>query len=615
MPLHTAAVNPVHEQLPVFDIPAPRIIAEQARLRPDAVALVQDSERWSYGDLEHTAARLASQLRSRGAGPGTIVALALTRSPEFVAAALGIMKCGAAYLPMDLTHPTERLRFMLRDAGARILVTEDIFLARFANTEIDIVSLDAEWDAFGEQSAHPAEAELEPDQLAYVIYTSGSTGEPKGVEVTQRNLSNLIGWHARAFDLDECDRASALAGVGFDAAVWEIWPYLALGATIYLPDKTTRLSAEKLRDWMVANRITISFAPTALAEQLIALKWPHHTALRFLLTGADTLHRYPRPFLPFKLVNNYGPTECTVVATSGIVPPGRDGDTRPAIGSAIDNVHIHILDEQKREVPDGTAGEIHIGGAGVARGYRNRRELTEERFVNDPLSESGGRIYRTGDFGRRLPNGEIAFIGREDDQVKIRGYRVELGEINFVLSRHPAVRASIVTARDDVPGEKQLVAYVVPAQGARCDEKILRETIREKLPECMEPSAFVWMERLPLTANGKIDRAALSAPSRDESEFTPPRTVTEDRLAGIVTEFLKVPRVSVTDDFFHLGAHSLLGAQIVARVRHVFGADLRLIDVFEAPSVAQLSMKIEEALTHQLAEMSEAEVEAALATE
>ncbi len=586
-------------------------IAVEAHRRPEAIALVTDSAQWSYADLERTATRLACHLQSRGAGAGHIIGVGLKRSPDFVVAALAIMKCGTAYLPVDLAHPTERLGFILQDAGVRLLVTDSA--DRFCDLGIDIVSLDAERNAINAQSTEPMAVELTPDQLAYVIYTSGSTGEPKGVEVTHFNLANLIAWHVRAFAVDESTRATVLAGVSFDAAVWEIWPHLATGATLCLPDEATRISAEALRDWLVLQRVTISFAPTAIAEQLIALPWPKQTALRFLLTGADTLHRYPPPDLPFTLVNNYGPTECTVVATSGTVAVNTGSERPPSIGSEIDNVRIHILDEQLQRVPEGAIGEICIGGAGVARGYRNRAELTAERFVTDPFSDKAGRLYRTGDLARRLPSGEIEFIGRVDDQVKIRGHRIELGEINAVLNDQPSVRAGIVVAREDVPVEKRLVAYLVPAPGTRYDEQMLREAMRQRLPEYMEPSAFVRMEALPLTPNGKIDRAALPAPDRQNGEFISPRTPVEVRLAGIITEFLNLPRVSIHDDFFHLGAHSLLGAQIIARVRNVFGADLKLLEVFDAPTVAQLSVKIEETLTNQLSEMSEAEVNAALA--
>jgi len=595
----------------------PRMIAAQARRSPHRIAVASPSGELTYAELDRGATQLANYLRSLGAGPEVLVGLCVERSPQFVIAALAIMKCGAGYLPMDPADPTERLRLVVNDAGVRLLVTTESFANRFADLDVRVVALDAEKGVIGQQSVKSPEVESEIDHLAYVIYTSGSTGRPKGVEITHRSLSNLVAWHVRAFDLDSSARATFQAGVGFDAAVWEIWPHLTIGAAVYLPNESTRLSAESLRDWLVAHQITISFVPTAIAEQLFALAWPEETALRFLLTGADTLHRYPPPRLPFSLVNNYGPTECTVVATSSTIASEGNCDGLPPIGFPIDNVRIHIMDEQRREVPKGATGEIYIGGAGVARGYRNRADLTAERFIADPFSAEGGRLYRTGDLGRRLHNGEIAFLGRTDDQIKIRGNRIELGEINVVLNEHPSVQASVVVAREDVPGEKRLVAYIVPAVGSPRDEQSLRESIRLRLPDYMEPSAFVWMESLPLTPNGKIDRAALPVPSAEdglrEGDFIDPRTPIEETLAGIIREVLNVPRVSVDDDFFHLGAHSLLGAQIIARVRDVFGTELKLLDVFDAPTVAQLSVKIEEALTRQLNDMSEAEVDAALA--
>ena len=545
------AVRAAAPQTGISEMLVPELISAQARQSRDRIALATDADELSYGDLEHGATQLANHLRSLGAGPEMLVAICLERSPQFVIAALAIMKCGAAYLPLDSAHPADRLRFITKDSGARLLITKKTLTDRFTNLGIRIVDLDADRNAIAAQSPETPHVELEMDHLAYVIYTSGSTGEPKGVEVTHRNLSNLIAWHVRAFALDESARATFQAGVGFDAAVWEIWPHLAIGAAIHLPNESTRVSAKELRDWLVAQRITISFVPTAIAEQLIALPWPQETALQFLLTGADTLHRYPPPDLPFTLVNNYGPTECTVVATSGVIHAEANREMLPSIGSPIDNVRVYISDDQLREVSTGTIGEILIGGAGVARGYRNRPDLTAERFIADPFGGKGGRLYRTGDFGRRRSNGEIEFLGRSDDQIKIRGYRIELGEINSVLNQHPSVQASVVIAREDTPGEKRLVAYVVPAIDAERDEQALRESIRLRLPDYMEPSAFVWMESLPLTPNGKIDRAALPAPSSGTNEnFIAPRTPVEETLAGIIKEFLKVPRVSVDDDFF-----------------------------------------------------------------
>jgi amino acid adenylation domain-containing protein len=600
-----------------FEQLVPRMIAAQARLNPDRIALAMGSEKLTYAELERRASQLANYLRSLGAGPEVLVGLSVARSPQFVVAALAIMQCGAAYLPMDLAHPAERLRFIVRDAAVRLLVAERDFADRFAGLDARIVVLDAEKSPIEQQPTQSPEVKQGIDSLAYVIYTSGSTGRPKGVEITHRNLSNLVSWHVGAFNLDSSARSTFQSGVGFDAAVWEIWPSLSVGSALYLPDELTRLSAESLRDWLVDHQITISFVPTAMAEQLIALPWPAGAALRFLLTGADTLHRYPPAGLPFALTNNYGPTECTVVATSTVISAERPRDGLPPIGFPIDNVRIHILDEQLREVRKGLPGEIFIGGDGVARGYRNRPDLSAERFVTDPFGATGGRLYRTGDLGRVLPNGEIAFLGRIDDQIKIRGYRIELNEINALLNEHPSVQASVVIAREDVPGDKRLIAYIVPAAGSQREEQGLRELIRQRLPDYMEPSAFVWMESLPLTPNGKVDRAALPRPSVESGsrngEFIAPRTPVEETLAGIIREVLKVPRVSMDDDFFHLGAHSLLGAQVVARVRGVFGAELKLLDVFDAPTVAELSVKIEQALTLQLKAMTEAEVDAALA--
>jgi len=501
---------------------------------------------------------------------------------------------------------------MLRDSEARVVVGTTGSTNRLAKGSWQLVTLDGDEEKIAAQpDTYLAHSPL-PDDLAYIIYTSGSSGQPKGVELLHSGLSNLVAWHQRAFRVTPADRASALASLGFDAAVWELWPYLASGASVHLPEERVRGDAKVLRDWMVSQRITISFAATTMAENLMQLDWPQTAALRFLLTGADTLKKYPSPHLPFVLVNNYGPTEGTVVSTSGVVAPvaatksstNRPSPNQPStnqppsIGRPIDGVQIYILDERRQRVPEGRAGEIYIGGAGLARGYRNRPDLTEERFVANPFrAEAGARLYRTGDLGRWLPDGQITFLGRVDEQVKIRGYRVELSEIAIVLGQHAAVRSSVVVAREDAAGEKELVAYVVLAAGAKLNAGELRDHLRKRLPDYMVPSEFLAIARVPVTENGKLDRAALPAPSgsRPQGEaYVGPRTPVEEGLVKILAPLLKLERVGVNDNFFLLGGHSLLGTQLIARIGETFGVDLTLLKLFDHPTVAEMSSEIED---------------------
>ncbi|HEU4647601.1 MAG TPA: non-ribosomal peptide synthetase [Gemmatimonadales bacterium] len=577
----------------------PELVAAQARQRPSALAVVSDSKALTYRELDDWANSLAVRLRSLGVGRDVLVGLCLPRSPEMVAAALGILKAGGAYLPMDPAYPTDRLAFMLDDAKAPVLVTNADLAHQLPAAQRELVKVDDQGIAGPATAAPPVD--VSSADLAYVIYTSGSTGTPKGVELTHGGLANLVAWHQQAFAVTADDRASHVAGLGFDAAVWELWPYLASGASLHLADEDTRNSAELLRDWLLAKRITIGFVPTPLAEQLLALdrEWPRTIDLRMLLTGGDVLHHYPPADLPCVLVNNYGPTECTVVATSAPVPPGGSPTMPPPIGRAIDNTLIHLLDERLQPVPSGEPGEIYIGGAGLARGYRDRPELTAERFISDPFgAEPGGRLYRTGDLGRLLPDGQIAFLGRIDDQIKIRGYRIEPGEISSALERHPSVRTSLVVAHAGQGGDRRLVAYVVldsPADAPAHSE--LREFLREFLPEYMLPAAFVRLDALPLTPHGKVDRAALPAPDltntlQDEVP-TGPRSGTELRVAELVGELLDLEEIGLDDNFFLLGGHSLLGAQLIARLRDTFGVEIELRSLFEAPTVAALAAELE----------------------
>jgi amino acid adenylation domain-containing protein len=618
------------------DVCIPALVAQQARERPQAPAVVTAGTTLSYQELNRRANQLAHYLRALGVYPGVPVGLYLERSPEMVVGLLAILKAGGAYLPLDPSYPHERVCFMLEDAQAPILVTTSR-LARQLEQEAVIptrqrVYLDQDAVRLATQSmGEIKEQQATAADLAYVIYTSGSTGRPKGVEVTHDGLLNLIFWHQRAFSVSAADRASQVTSPAFDATGWELWPYLTCGATVYLPADELRLSAPALRDWLVEQAITIAFLPTPLAERLIQLPWPRETALRFLLTGADTLHRYPQPGLPFTLVNNYGPTEATVVATSGPVPPVSEPLAEPpSIGWAIDNTSIYILDEALRPVPWGTPGELYIGGQGVARGYRGRPELTAERFLPDPFAQQpGARMYRTGDQARFLPDGQIAFLGRLDTQVKIRGYRIELDEIATVLNQQPGITASVVIAREELPGEKQLVAYVVTSPEARPTPSQLRTALAKQLPDYMLPTIFVRLEALPLTAHGKVDRAALPPPEASEilseapetgeadkeslaalpatDEAAAPANAIEQQVAEVVCSLLGRPAIDANANFFMLGGHSLLGAQLILRLTELFGVQISLHTLFTAPTVRQLAARIEQLLLERLATMSEQE--------
>ena len=520
------------------------------------------------------------------------------RSPGAIVGALGILKAGAAYLPLDRDHPADRIGYLLVDAKVAAVVTDDHTSSRVPAGPWEIVSIDSAEVALA--VATRRRVAISPADLAYIMYTSGSTGRPKEVEVTHANLAHLIDWHVRAFQVTAADRASQVASLAFDAAVWEVWPYLSSGASVHFAPNSVRTEPEALRDWMLGDKISIGFVPTALAEHMIAMQWPKSIALRYLLTGADTLHRYPPANLPFHLVNNYGPTECTVVSTSGVVSPQTLNGAAPAqlplIGRAIAGATAYVLDEHLQPVAPGATGELFIGGAGVARGYLNLPDLTREKFLPDPFStDSGTRMYRTGDLAHTMPDGQLAFLGRADNQIKLRGYRIEPEEITSVLTRHAAVRSAVVTAPPDAHGEKQLLAYLIPA-GARASKSELAEFLRATLPEYMIPRAWVWLEKFPLTTNGKIDYAALPEPAA--APAAPPaaamsNATIEPAVTEIVKHLLGLDRLGRDENFFLLGGHSLLGAQMIVRLRKAFAVDLTLRNMFESPTVASLTAAIE----------------------
>ena len=588
----------------------PQLISARAATLPQALALAAGAEELTYAEMDRRANQLAHYLKALGVGPDRLVGLCMKRSPSLVVAALAIFKSGGAYVPLDPTFPLERLGFMLRDAQVPVLVTEAGITGSLPTGDWQTVDVDRDASLIAACSSDTPPNQISAKNLAYVIYTSGSTGQPKGVEITHGSLANLVSWHCRTFNVTHEDRASHQAALGFDAAVWEIWPYLVTGASVHIPGESLRNDPEALRDWLVSEKITITFLPSPLAERMLLLEWPADTALRILLTGADTLRHRQSPSLPFDLVNNYGPTECTVVASSGRVAPAGTETGTPSIGRPIDNTQIHILDEEQRPVPSGAAGELYIGGAGLARGYRNNPVLTAERFVADPLmSGNGNRLYRTGDRGRYLPSGEIEFLGRVDEQIKIRGYRVEPGEIVGALESHADIQASVVILREDQADNKRLVAYLILKPESELTVTGLRNHLRQHLPDYMVPATFVRVQSLPLTVNGKIDRAALPLPSttntvRDE-EFVSPGSLVEQRLAGIIAPLLHVDRVGVNDNFFLLGGHSLLGTQLISRISESFGVELSLLSLFEHPTLVEMSAEIEKLIMVKIEAMSE----------
>jgi amino acid adenylation domain-containing protein len=573
------------------------LVRSQAAANPEALAVAHGSARLSYGQLDAQANQLAHHLTSLGVQTEAVVGLCLDNSIQFIVAALGVLKAGAAYLPLDPTYPLERQYLMLKEAGAFLLITDSHHLPRFANGPCNTVDIDDESHLLNTSSATDPAITVTPNMLAYLIYTSGSTGKPKAVEVTHGNLMNLVLWHQRVFDISPEDRAPFMASVGFDAAVWEVWPYLTAGASLHLlSEKSIYTLPQALRNWLLDQKITIGFVPSPLAEQMLRLEWPPEAPLRILLTGADTLHEYPSPHLPFRLVNNYGPTECTVVTTWGIVESVPHGGFPPSIGKPIDKMQVYILDANLEPVPAGTTGEMYVGGAGVARGYRNDPELTAQKFVRNPFNLNADRLYLTGDFGYFLDDGRIIFAGRADDQVKIGARRVQTDEIVAVLGRHPAVQASVVVAREDATGNKSLAAYVVAKPHAELILRDLREFLRTFLPEYMVPTIFIQMDELRLTSHGKVDRQALPTPTgentlRDEV-FTPPQSELEAQLEAIIKGLLGTNDLGVNDNFFMLGGNSFLGIQLIARVRETFGVEVPLRTLFEAPTIAELSARI-----------------------
>ncbi|MBD8514514.1 amino acid adenylation domain-containing protein [Photobacterium sp. CAU 1568] len=563
---------------------------EQADKTPDAIALRYGDAEFSYAEINTRANRLAHELLVYGVGAETRVAICATRSPELIVAMLAVLKAGGAYVPLDPSYPGERLEYILNDCRPVLLLADAVGRSALSVHPVPVLDLEATLPAT--ISSENLAIQVQPNQLVYVVYTSGSTGKPKGVMVEHGQLLNLIYWHAEATELKAGERTTCMAGLGFDACVWEIWPSLSLGATVLIPPREVSGDSDALLRWWGNSDAQISFMVTPLAE--VALAAGHlPVALRTLLIGGDSIRRWPLN-IPhgLTLLNNYGPTETTVVATSG---NPHTGAVVPSIGRPIANTRAYLLDESGQPVPLGAIGELYIGGEQVARGYLNQPELTAERFLDDPF-KPGGRMYRTGDRARYLPDGSLEYLGRNDHQVKIRGFRIEPGEIEAQLVSHPFVCDAVVDALSDSTGEKRLVAWLVPAEESGWGElnTELSAFLAGRLPDYMIPTVFVSLKALPLSPNGKLDRRALPAPDLTETGrmiYVAPEGETELLLARIWQDLLGVERVGRDDNFFELGGHSLLVVKLLAQLRKV-GLATDLQALFSAPTLSVLAQTL-----------------------
>ena len=558
-------------------------VEEQVARRPDAIAIVDQTKQWTYGELDTQANQLANVLQRKGVAPESVVGVYLPRSAELMVSLLGILKAGGAYVVLDPLYPKSRLEYMIEDAGIQFVVTAEGQEGHFAHVEM------VRLEELTVESVIAPTRQINPENLAYIVYTSGSTGKPKGVMVEYRSLMNMVSWHQEVYHISAEDRATQIAGVAFDSAVQEIWPYLTAGAALYLSTEELRINPEALRDWLIDSRITASFAPTPILERLLKLSWPDKTDLRFIITGEDQLTQYPSNDIPFAVINQYGPSENTVVTTDYYVPVGVTTGT-PSIGRPIANTEVYVLDSHLQLVPIGVIGDLYIGGKSLARGYANRPDLTKEKFIPHPF-KSGERLYYTGDKASYLSDGNLQFHGRIDDQVKIRGFRIELGEIEAVLQAHSSVKEAVVLVREDNQGDKRLVAYVV-GEGSVHE---WREHLQTHLPNYMVPTNFIEMEFLPLTPNGKLDLKALPILSEQSTENTVyPRTPLEELIASVWSQVLGIRDIDVQDSFFDLGGHSLLATQVVSRLQEVFQIKLPVRELFEYSTVEALAKRIDQ---------------------
>jgi amino acid adenylation domain-containing protein len=571
--------------------------AQLAQEHPEAIAATYEGQQLTYAELNRRANQLARHLQTLGVKPDTPVGICMERSLEMVVGIMAALKAGGAFVPLDPVYPPERLAYMIEDSGIPVLLTQQMLLENLPQNGAKVIALDAEWEQIASQyAATDLPITTHPDHLAYVIYTSGSTGKPKGTMLGHRGLCNLAQAQQRAFEIRLGTKILQFSSLSFDAAVWEtVMALLNLG-TLCLAPRNQLASGEGLVTIMKEQQINVVTLPPSVVAVMPDEQLPD---LKVMITAGEkcTAEIVSKWAQGRKFFNAYGPTETTVCASMlQVVQHYRQG---PPIGRPIPNFQLYVLDARWQPVPIGVAGELCVGGVGLARGYLGRPDLTADKFIPHPFSSKPGeRLYRTGDLVRYLPDGNVEFLGRIDFQVKVRGFRIELGEIEAVLGEHPDVLDVIVLVREDIPGDRRLAAYLVAKPGAELKIAEMRNYLRERLPEYMVPSHFMVMDHFPLTPNNKIDRKALPAPDQSrpdlEIEYVAPRTETEQQLAAICGELLNVKQVGIYDNFFDLGGHSLLATQFMSRLRTAFQVDLPLRVIFEKPRIADLAEEIDQ---------------------
>ena len=571
------------------------LIEEQASRTPEQVALVFENQNVSYRELNERSNQLAHYLRKQGVGPNVFVGICVERSIEMVIGLLAILKAGGAYIPLDPEYPTERLAMMVEDSQTPGVLTQQKLLAHLSSRDTPTFCLDTEWETLSSESTSNPNVAVSPSDGAYAIYTSGSTGKPKGVVNVHQGIVNRLLWMQDAYRLTRDDCVLQKTPYSFDVSVWEFfWP-LMTGARLVIARPGGHRDPRYLADVISREKITtVHFVPSMLRSFLEAVEFPKRSTVRQVFCSGEALPAdLQRQFfsrIEANLYNLYGPTEAAVDVTHWTC---RADDQRSfvPIGGPIANIEMYILDEQLQPTPAGAEGELHIGGIGLARGYLNRPELTAEKFIRNPFSnDPNARLYKTGDLGRFLPSGDIEYLGRLDYQVKIRGFRIELGEIEVVISRYPNVRQVVVVAREDTPGDKRLVAYVVPVQIGQFEIDGLQEFLKNQLPDYMVPAVIV-LQAMPLSANGKVDRKALPSPSivnhLEAHEFIAARNEIEKGLTDIWSDLLAIQKIGIRDNFFELGGHSLLAIRLVSRIEQSFGKELSLASLLEAQTIEQ----------------------------